>query len=352
MLEGQLQLVAGPSQIYAAAFTAPEPTHFLLRGSPQAPRQLMAPGMPASLGRPAQLPVDTPEAERRLALGRWITDPGHPLTGRVLVNRLWQQHFGQGLVRTPSDLGVNGARPSHPELLDWLASEFVAPSPLPLAPPSGERGWRMKPIHRLMLLSSTYRQASIANPGGLEADAESRLLWRFPPRRLEAEAIRDAVLGVSGNLDLRMGGPGFDLFEPNTNYVKVYTPKKEYGPAEWRRMIYQSKPRMRLDDVFGPFDCPDAGQIAPRRTSSATVLQAVSLLNSPFMLQQARLFADRLRREAGTEVASQVHRGFWLAFQREPDAAEAAAAAKLIEAHGLAAFCRALFNVNEFLYVY
>src|SRR5262249_38465072 len=176
-------------------------------------------------------------------------------------------------------------------------------------------GWRMKPIHRMIVLSSTYRQASTADPKGLEADAQTRLLWRYPPRRLEAEAIRDAVLSVSGNLDLRMGGPGFDLFQPNSNYVKVYTPKKEFGPAERRRMVYQSKPRMRLDDVFGTFDCPDAGQIAPRRASSATVLQAASLLNSPFMLQQADRFAERLRREAGPDAAAQVRRGIWLAFQ-------------------------------------
>jgi hypothetical protein len=131
----------------------------------------------------------------------------------------------------------------------------------------------------------------------------------------------------------------------------LYTPKKQFGPAEWRRMIYQSKPRMRLDDTFGVFDCPDAGQIAPRRTNSTTVLQMVSLLNSPFMLQQAGFFADRLRKEAGADVRAQVRRGFRLAFQREPDAEESAAAVELVERHGLPAFCRDLFNVNEFLYV-
>src|SRR6185369_7363328 len=149
----------------------------------------------------------------------------------------------------------------------------------------------------------------------LSADADSRLLWRFPPRRLEAEALRDAILAVSGNLDLKMDGPGFDLFEPNDNYVKVYQPKKVFGPAEWRRMIYQSKPRMRLDDTFGAFDCPDAGQTAPRRTVSTTALQVLNLFNSPFMQQQAGFFAARLRKESDDPV-SQVRRGYSLAYQR------------------------------------
>jgi hypothetical protein len=175
-------------------------------------------------------------------------------------------------------------------------------------------------------------------------------LWRYPPRRLEAEPLRDAVLLVSGNLDLRMGGPGFDLFEPNTNYVKVYVPKQQLGPSEWRRMIYQSKWRMQVDDVFGSFDCPDAGQIAPRRNVSTTPLQALNLLNSRFMVQQAQVFAARIEREAGPEVDAQVRRGFRLAFQRAPSPGESAAAVHLAREHGLAAVCRALFNANEFLF--
>src|SRR5262249_6437381 len=153
--------------------------------------------------------------------------------------------------------------------------------------------------------SSTYRQASIPNPAGLAADAGSRLLWRYPPRRLEAEPLRDAILFVTGKLDTRMGGPGFDLFEPNNNYVKFYNSKKEFGPAEWRRMIYQNKPRMQLDDTFGSFDCPDGGQIAPRRMTSTTALQALNLLNSRFLEQQAGLFAQLLQREAGANVDAQ-----------------------------------------------
>ena len=147
-------------------------------------------------------------------------------------------------------------------------------------------------------------------------DAGTRWLWRYPSQRLEAEAIRDSILAVSGKLNLQASGPGFDLFEPNTNYVKVYTPKKSFGPAEFRRMIYQQKPRMQLDDTFGAFDCPDGGQIAPKRNSSTTPLQALNLLNSSFLLQQSEAFAQRVDRESGPESKDRVRRAFLIAFQR------------------------------------
>lgn len=206
-------------------------------------------------------------------------------------------------------------------------------------------------MQRLIVLSATFRQASAANPTGLAADAGTRLLWRFPPQRLEAEQLRDSILAVCGNLDSRMGGPGFDLFEPNTNYVKVYNPKQSFGPTEWRRMIYQSKPRMQLDDMFGSFDCPDGGQIAPKRTSSITALQALNLLNGRFIMQQSKILADRIRRETGDAEPKQVSRAFQLAFQRDPTVGEQAAAIKLTQSNGLDALCRALLNANEFVFV-
>lgn len=339
-LNQQLRRLETVPVVYAGKFTAPEMTHRLYRGEPLQPREAVAPAGLAHFGLPVHLALDAPEQTRRLALARWITDPQHPLTARVLVNRLWQHHFGQGLVATPSDFGHNGARPSHPELLDWLASEFVA------------SGWSIKHLQRLIVLSHTYRQASAARPEASQLDAGARLLWRFPPQRLEAEPLRDSILFVSGNLNWLMGGPGFDLFEPNTNYVKVYNSKHTFGATEWRRMVYQTKPRMQLDDTFGAFDCPDAGQIAPKRTSSTTPLQALNLLNSRFLTQQAAIFADRLRREAGGDVRSQARRGFLLALCRQPEPEELAAAAQLIRAHGLAEFCRAILNANEFLYVF
>ncbi|MBM3993566.1 MAG: DUF1553 domain-containing protein [Planctomycetes bacterium] len=347
-LEKQLRVAEGMTKAYAGTFTSPEPTHRLHRGDPMQKREAVGPGSLSEFGKTSKSPETATDAERRLALAEWIADPQNPLTARVLVNRLWHHHFGQGIVNTPSDFGLNGGKPSHPELIDWLAAELVLPSQ------SRERqqpvSWSMKHIHRLIVLSSTYRQASTTNAQGRAVDADTRLLWRNPPRRLEAEPLRDAYLAVSGKLDLRMGGPGFDLFEPNTNYVKVYTPKKDFGPAEWRRMIYQSKWRMQVDDTFGPFDCPDAGQIAPKRNVSTTPLQALGLLNSRFMLQQAKFFAERLEREAKDED-SRVRRGFRLAFQREASENEARASVRLVREHGLPAFCRALFNANEFLFV-
>ncbi len=339
-LEWRLRAAERPPAFYLGTFAAPEPTHRLHRGDPAQKREAVAPGGPGEVGPPLRLPADAPERERRLALGRWLTDPAHPLPARVMVNRLWHYHFGRGLVDTPSDFGRRGGRPSHPELLDWLAAEFVG------------GGWSLKHVHRLIVRSATYRQSSAANDRGRAADAQARLLWRYPPRRLEAEAIRDAVLAVSGALDRRMGGPGFDLFEPNDNYVKVYTPKRSFGPAEWRRLVYQSRPRMQPDDTFGAFDCPDGGQIAPTRTRSTTPLQALNLLNGAFVMQQAELFAERLRREAGDDVAAQVGRGFALAFGRAPSPEERDAAVRLVHEHGLAAFGRALFNANEFLFVF
>ncbi len=336
---------------YAGRMTAPEPTFRLHRGDATQKKEAVGPGVLGEIGPPVTIPATATDPERRAALAKWITDPAHPLTARVIVNRLWQHHFGVGIVDTPSDFGKNGGKPSHPELLDWLASELMSPTPTDRSPSASRVSWSLKHIHRLIVSSATYRQFSAMRPDAHTRDAQSRLLWRYPPRRVEAEPLRDAVLFVSGKLDLTMGGPGFDLFERNTNYVKVYTPKKEFGPAEFRRMIYQHKPRMQLDDTFGAFDCPDAGQIAPRRNVSTTPLQALNLLNSGFMLQQASYFAERVEKETGQDVAAQVKRVFALAFQRAPSEKELLAATKLVTDHGLAALCRAVLNANEFVFV-
>jgi len=324
------------AMVYAGTFEQPGPTHRLQRGEPLQKREQLSPALPARFAKAAELPVDAPEQQRRLALAKWIVDPANPLTARVIANRLWQFHFGAGIVETPSDFGVNGARPSNPELLDWLASELI------------DHGWSMKRLHREILLSAAYRQSSNPREDGLQRDAANRLAWRYSPRRLEAEALRDSMLRVGGNLDWRMGGPGFDLFEPNENYVRVFNSKKEFGPADSRRMIYLTKHRMQVDDTFGSFDCPDAGQIAPKRTVSTTPLQALSLLNSPWALKQSGIFAERVRKEGGDPL----RRAFWLALGREPDSAEKAAANKLIQSEGLPSFCRALLNANEFVYVF
>jgi hypothetical protein len=292
----------------------------------------------------------TPDQSRRLTLATWIANPANPLPARVMVNRLWQHHFGEGIVSTPSDFGKNGARPTHPALLEWLAAELMVPE-IRTGDKSTVKPWSLKHIQRLIVTSATYRQSSAARSDGIATDAASRLLWRFPPQRLEAEPLRDTILTISGKLDPTPGGPGFSAFEPNDNYVRVYNPKKEFGPAEWRRMVYMTKVRMQQDSTFGAFDCPDGGQIAPKRMRSITPLQALNLLNSEFMLQQSELFAERLKREAGKKMKAQVRLAFQLAFNREPDADEIKGAQNLIAQEGLTLFCRALFNTNEFVFV-
>ena len=319
---------------YAGKLEQPGPTHRLYRGDVLSKRELVAPDTLAALGT-LNLDVDAPEAERRVALARAIADPANPLTARVMANRVWHHHFGTGIVSTPGDFGANGGEPSHPELLDWLAGELVG------------SGWSVKALHRVILNSSTYRQASTPSAIGLRRDADSRLLWRFPPRRLEAEVIRDCLLQLSGSLDLKMGGPGFSTFEPNTNYVRVYTPRDSLGPPEWRRMIYMHKVRMERAPLFGSFDLPDAGQVCSKRGASTTAIQALNLFNGSFVMDQSQRMAALLEEAGGDPV----RRAYMRAYGRSPDEEEARAAAAFIAEQGLLAFCRALLNSNELVFL-
>ncbi len=324
--------------VYAGIFTQPvEPTRRLFRGDPMAPKEIVAPDVLTVMGT-LRMAADAPEQQRRLALADWLASPSNPLTPRVMVNRIWQYHFGVGLVDTSSDFGRNGSRPTHPELLDWLARKFV------------QNGWSVKDIHRLILSSNAYQQSSWPRSECVVADADCRLLWRFPPRRLEAEVIHDSTLQITGVLELTMGGPGWRAFQPNDNYVRVYEPKREFGPAEWRRMVYMQRIRMRTEGVFGVFDSPDGGQVCPKRTRSTTAIQALNLFNSDFTFQQADLFAKRLRSDAGEEAEDQIERAFELAFSRQPDAEERHAAQQVIAAYGLNTFCRSMLNANELLF--
>ncbi len=323
---------------YIGTFKNPEIIHRLFRGDPMSPREEALPNALTVLGS-LGLTNETTEQARRLALAQWIASRDNPLSARVIVNRVWHYHFGTGLVSTPSDFGRNGTAPSHPELLDWLAWNFM------------ENGWSLKWLHRQILLSDTYQQSSQPRANALAKDADTRLLWRFPPRRLEAEAIRDCVLQVSGALNPQAGGPGYLLFEINHENVHHYDPVKEFGPNEFRRMIYMTKIRKEQDAVFGVFDCPDGGQVIPDRSRSTTPLQALNLLNSDFMLQQSEILAQRIRDEVGTDVDAQVQRIFTLAFSRLPDTKEHQAASQLVHKHGLEALCRAIFNTNEFLFL-
>jgi cytochrome c553 len=327
-----------PAAIYGGTFTAAAPVSRLYRGDPMQPRERVAPDIPAVFGT-LGLDSTTPEPERRIKLAEWLTRPEHPLTSRVIANRIWQHHFGTGLVSTPSDFGAMGRPPSHPELIDHLAHRLV----------SG--GWSLKGVHREILLSNTYRQSSAPQADGLARDAAATYLWRYPPWRLEMEPIRDAMLAVSGKLDLTMGGPGFLVFKPNSNYVRVYDAREEWGPAEWRRMVYAHRVRMAQDGVFGAFDCPDSGQPQPKRSRSTTAIQALNLLNSTFVTQQAEACAERLTREVPAGLPEQITRLFELAYTRLPTMDEQAAAIAVAMDHGLATVCLAVFNSNEFLFV-
>lgn len=325
--------------VYTGLFVQPEkPTHRLFRGDPMSPKEVVAPGSLTVL-EPIELAVNSPEQARRVALARWIASEDNPLTARVMVNRIWQHHFGTGLVDTPSDFGGNGARPTHPELLDWLAAEFV------------RSGWSVKHLHRLILLSAAFQQADAPRADCLPIDADSRLLWRYPPRRLDAEAIRDSLLQVTGELNLAMGGPGWRAFKPNDNYVRVYEPREDFGLNELRRMIYMQRIRMRPEGVFGAFDAPDGGQACPRRGRSITAMQALNLFNSNFMIERSEALADRLLNETGEEPSAQIERAFQLAFNRAPEDAEARAAAELIANYGLNAFCRSILNASELMFI-
>jgi hypothetical protein len=350
-LRSRMAVAERDSQVFAGRFRKPHPVHLLNRGDAEQRKDELAPESPAVFAAsvpPASLANDASDEDRRRTLAAWLTDPGHPLPARVMVNRIWQWHFGIGLVDTPNDFGRNGSKSTHPELLDWLADEFVT------------SGWSIKHLHRLIMGSAAYRQASAANPAGLAKDADSRLLWRFPPRRLEAETIRDAMLAVSGRLNLEMGGRGFDLFKSRGG-LSGFPPIESFDAAGRRRMIYAHKVRMERDDVFGAFDCPDAGQSMARRRQSTTPIQALNLFNSPFTADEARAFAARIEADVAKEpdptatvdesIRRQVDRAFQLAFTRPPDGVEAAAAEAAVREHGLPTLCRVIFNMNEFLFV-
>ena len=329
------RLSAGP-QTFAASFKEPDTTWLLRRGDPMQRLEELSPSIPDMLGK-LQL-KDATEPARRLALARHLTRPDHPLAARVLVNRVWQKHFGAGLVDTPSDFGKMGNAPTHPQLLDWLASEFV------------RQAWSIKKLHRLIVTSRTYMQANRPNAQATRIDADARLLWRYPPRRMEAEAIRDSMLFVAGKLNLKTGGRGFDFFNQRGG-LSDYHPKETFEADGWRRMIYAHKIRMQAVDIFGAFDCPDAGQMKPRRTRSITPVQSLSLLNSPFANRQAGFFAERVRREAGEDPGFQVKYAFRLATSRDPNPRELAALKSLAEQHGLEQVCRVLFNTSSFLMI-
>lgn len=335
-LQKELQSFTEPPMAYAGTFRQPEPTHRLHRGDHMSPREVVAPEglslFKEKLGS-FKLAPDAPEQQRRLAFAKWLTDPRNPLPARVMVNRIWHYIFGTGLVATPSDFGHMGFKPTHPELLDWLANEFI------------QSGWSVKHIQRLILTSRTFQQSSSvpSDLSVLSKDATNTLLWRFAPRRLDSEVIRDSILAVTGSLDLTPGGPGFMLYEPNANYARNWIAEtSDFEREDYRRMIYALKLRMEPDAIFAAFDAPDGGQVCPSRPRSTTPLQALNLFNSSFLLEQAAKLAAK---------AKNVPTAYQLVYQRQPTKDELSAAEAFVKQEGLQAFCRALLNSNEFLFL-
>lgn len=344
-LEQQLRAVPSPARVYAILSENPAPVKVLKRGDPEQPDVEVLPGALSSIAslQPQLATSQTAEGERRRALAKWITAPANPLTRRVIVNRLWHYHFGVGLVDTPSDFGYGGGKPSHPELLDWLAAALL------------ENKWSIKALQRMICTSQTYRQQS-AQPAGpatelaIKLDAGNRLLWRMNPRRLDGESVRDAVLAVSGKLNPQMYGPGYRDFDYQEEYAPVYRYITPDSPDLWRRSVYRFIVRTTTHQFLTTLDCPSAANLTPARNITTTALQSLALLNNDFMLRQSGYFAARLQAES-PDLASQVRNAFQLALGRTPSGEEAQAAVRLIQARGLPQFCRMLLNANEFVYV-
>jgi len=340
-IEAEIAKIPSPPLWWVGTHVAaPGPFTTFIGGSPQRAGVEVKPASPgvfAGSGSSFQLDTAKPEGERRLALAHWLTAADNPLTPRVLVNRVWHYHFGRGIVDTPSDFGFMGSRPTHPELLDWLAGELR------------RTGWSLKSLHRLIMTSQTYRQSGSWRADAAREDGDSRLLWRFPPRRLSAEEVRDTLLSVSGKLNLTMGGPGFKLYEYQQDNVATYVPLDVHGPETFRRAVYHHNARAARVDVMTDFDCPDPAYAEPRRASTTTPLQALTLMNHSFSLEMAAAFAGRIGVER--DVRQQVQRAFAVAYARPAKPDELAAATSLIEAHGLRAFCRALLNSSELINV-
>ena len=356
-LESKLLALGQPPEFFGIISETPPAMHILTRGDPESPGKAVKPGV-LGFGRESSEfgSADMKDGERRLALAQWITSPENPLTPRVIVNRLWHWHFGSGLVATPSDFGFGGGRPSHPQLLDWLADELL------------RSGWSLKHIHRLIVTSQTYQQQSSPSFQSVsidgidsavgrsyidpaEVDSDNRLLWRMNPHRLEAEAVRDSVLAITGKLNHEMFGPGYRDFNYEEAYAPIYTYRTADSPPLWRRSVYRFVVRTTPQQFMTALDCPDPANLTPQRNVTTTALQSLALYNNDFMLKQSRYLAERLVSEAGSNTDTQIERAFQLAFARSPNADEQELSRQAIARQGLWQFCRAILNANEFVYI-
>lgn len=328
--------------LYTNNVKQPRVMQVLRRGNVTEPQEEIAPaGLTAitNLTADFKLPSDALDSQRRLQLANWITHRENPLFARVIVNRLWHYHFGQGLVTTTNDFGFNGGQPSHPELLDWLAGRLR------------DGGFCLKPLHRLIVCTATYRQASDLRPEAQRVDADNRWLWRKSPLRLEAEALRDAGLVCAGQLNTEVGGKGYrDVRHYFFKGSHFYESVDEIGSEPRRRTVYRFAPRGGRNPFLDTFDCPDPSTAAPKRATTTTPLQALSLMNNAMVFQIAEDFARRLQREE-TDLGEQIKLAYLSAYARPVRDEELPLATDFVQQHGLASFCRVLTNSNEFLYL-
>jgi hypothetical protein len=321
----------GPRHSFIGRFQDPVVTRVFSRGSPENPAGEVMPAGFTILDGDLGLNSSTPDAERRKRFADWVSSPEHPLTARVYVNRVWHHLFGAGIVATTSDFGKAGAPPSHPELLDWLAAEFVHPQDHNAKP------WSTKDLIRRIVLTDAFRQSSAPRPDAIRTDANNSLLWRFSPQRVEAEVIRDSVLQASGKLGPARGGRSYRIHGVKNTYAQ-WQVTDNHGPETWRRMIYQERMRRVDDRIFTAFDFPDCGQVSPKRPVSTTPLQALNLMNSEFVVEQSEFIAQR---------AQSVSQAFELLLTRAPTAEEVAAC----EGARLALVVRSIINSNEFAFL-
>lgn len=326
---------------YTGVRQEPPVTRVLKRGDVRSPGEEVRPGaLSAIVGLPSDfgLAPSAPEAERRARFADWLTDPRNPLTPRVIANRIWYYHFGQGIVATPSDFGNGGSKPSHPELLDWLADCLV------------ENGWSLKALHRVIVCSAAYRQSSHFNAAAAAKDAENSLVWRFRPKRLEAEVLRDSLLAAAGSMNWQMGGPSFKPFDIVTFNSSSYFPRDSFGAEYDRRTVYRANVNSGKDPLLDTLDCPDPSVKTPKRMATITPLQALSLMNNPFVERQSERLAARATAECGCLERS-VDRVYELVLGRTPRPSEASEAIGHARQTSLAHLCWALFNSTEFMYV-
>ncbi|WZO98393.1 PSD1 and planctomycete cytochrome C domain-containing protein [Isosphaeraceae bacterium EP7] len=343
-IDRQIKELPGPDAVYGVVSRAPRPIHRLNRGDVEQPAEAVEPGaLPCLELARADFSVSDSanEGARRAALAEWLSSPRNALAWRSIANRVWHYHFGRGLVDTPNDFGRNGSKPTHPELLDWLATELI------------DNGQSLKRLHRLIVTSAVYRQVSGDDAGKAEIDGDSRYLWRMSRRRLDAESLRDSVLTVAGAMDPMMGGPGFSLFRFKDDHSPIYdheSPGVSDPPEGRRRAVYRFVVRSVPNPFIECMDGADPNANTPARSTTITALQALALMNDPFMLAQAKRFASRVEAASpdGPGRADVAHR---IALGRPARADEQAALAAYAARHGWANACRILLNSNEFVFI-